>query len=72
MRKIIFLHLVCILITFTFLGCKKTPERKENNPNDTFSFNAIVGYRSAEYEVGVVGGVCQVSITIFNARKIKN
>lgn len=48
MRKIIFLHIVCILITFAFLGCKKTSERKENNPNDTLSFNAIVGNRSAE------------------------
>lgn len=61
------------------LGAKKVNGYKLN-PGDTFSFNDVVGKRSAEtgfrtaaiivngeYEEGVGGGVCQLSTTIFNA-----
>lgn len=70
-----------------------SPERKQNiklastslnnivvAPNETISFNAIVGAREekrgykpaliiskGEYVVGVGGGVCQVSTTLYNA-----
>lgn len=50
------------------------------NPGDTFSFNEIVGQRTAEngfkeatvilggqYEQGLGGGICQVSTTLYNA-----
>ena len=49
-------------------------------PNDVFSFNDVVGYRSAErgyqeapvivngkMEPGIGGGICQVSTTMYNA-----
>lgn len=49
-------------------------------PNDVFSFNDVVGYRSAErgyqeapvivqgkMEPGIGGGICQVSTTLYNA-----
>lgn len=61
------------------LGAKKINGYKLN-PGDTFSFNDVVGKRSAEtgfrtaailvngeYEEGFGGGVCQLSTTIFNA-----
>ena len=50
------------------------------NPNETFSFNTVVGQRTAEngfreatvilggqYEQGFGGGICQVSTTLYNA-----
>ncbi|ERI93079.1 VanW-like protein [Clostridiales bacterium oral taxon 876 str. F0540] len=60
-------------------GAKKINGYKLN-PGDTFSFNEVVGKRSAEngfktaaiivngeYEEGFGGGVCQLSTTIFNS-----
>lgn len=61
------------------LGAKRINGYKLK-PNDTFSFNSIVGNRSiengfksatiivnGEYDEGVGGGVCQLSTTIYNA-----
>ncbi|MBQ8682244.1 MAG: VanW family protein [Selenomonadales bacterium] len=54
-------------------------------PNDVFSFNEVVGYRSAErgyqeapvivdgkMEPGIGGGICQVSTTLYNAVLLAN
>ncbi len=54
-------------------------------PNDVFSFNDVVGYRSAEQgyqeapvivngkmEPGLGGGICQVSTTLYNAVLLAN
>lgn len=54
-------------------------------PNDVFSFNDVVGYRSAErgyqeapvivggkMEPGLGGGICQVSTTMYNAVLLAN
>ena len=58
----------------------KSINGKLMKPNDVFSFNDVVGYRSAErgyqeapvivkgkMEPGIGGGICQVSTTLFNA-----
>lgn len=55
------------------------------NPGDTFSFNEVVGQRTAangfkeatvilggQYEQGLGGGICQVSTTLYNAVMMSN